>query len=124
MKGFFRKKHKPEIRVITYDISSLGKEYSIQLWLDGKQMGTAQIKNQSDVAYFHSFMLNEGVRGKGLGKFMLEKTIELLRGDSAFTNITLNVKPDNKNAIKLYEKLGFTVVGSEKTMFYMQKCLW
>ena len=41
-------------------------------------------------------------RGKGLGKKLVEKTIEIANG-----NIALHVEPDNP-AKKLYEKLGFS----------------
>ncbi len=41
-------------------------------------------------------------RGKGIGKLMMEKAIELTDGD-----IALHVDRDNP-AIKLYERLGFT----------------
>lgn len=41
-------------------------------------------------------------RGKGIGKALMEKAIELADGD-----IALHVEPDNP-AKKLYEKIGFT----------------
>ena len=41
-------------------------------------------------------------RGKGIGKFLMQKTIEMTDGD-----IALHVEPDNP-AIFLYEKVGFT----------------
>lgn len=46
--------------------------------------------------------VNKNFRGQGIGKQLMQKAIELTKGD-----IALHVEPDNP-AKKLYEKLGFT----------------
>lgn len=46
--------------------------------------------------------VHEKARGKGIGKQLMQKAIELAEGD-----IALHVEPNNP-AIKLYESLGFT----------------
>lgn len=46
--------------------------------------------------------VHEKTRGKGIGKALMEKAIDLAEGD-----IALHVEPDNP-AKRLYEKLGFT----------------
>lgn len=46
--------------------------------------------------------VHEKTRGKGIGKALMEKAIDLAEGD-----IALHVEPDNP-AKKLYENLGFT----------------
>jgi ribosomal protein S18 acetylase RimI-like enzyme len=46
--------------------------------------------------------VHENARGKGIGKQLMQKAIELAEGD-----IALHVEPNNP-AIKLYESLGFT----------------
>jgi len=46
--------------------------------------------------------VNSNQRGKGIGKTLMEKAINLAKG-----NIALHVEPDNP-AKHLYEKLGFT----------------
>jgi GNAT superfamily N-acetyltransferase len=45
---------------------------------------------------------NKDYRGKGIGKMMMNKAIEIAEG-----NIALHVEPDNP-AKSLYEKIGFT----------------
>ncbi|MBC7419021.1 MAG: GNAT family N-acetyltransferase [Pedobacter sp.] len=46
--------------------------------------------------------VHENMRGKGLGKSLMEKTIETAKGD-----VALHVEADNP-AKKLYERLGFS----------------
>lgn len=44
----------------------------------------------------------QGTKGRGIGTELLEKVIELTRGD-----LSLHVEVDNQRAIKLYQKMGF-----------------
>ncbi|MEX2484149.1 MAG: GNAT family N-acetyltransferase [Brumimicrobium sp.] len=46
--------------------------------------------------------VNREMRGKGLGKKLMDKAVELAKGD-----VALHVEADNP-AVKLYEKVGFT----------------
>ncbi len=49
---------------------------------------------------------------KGVGRHMLEHTINYARITAEIKNIYLEVRADNLNAIKLYESLGFKKVGT------------
>jgi len=50
-------------------------------------------------------------RGKGLGKLLLQKTIEHARTINHLEKVELDVFESNKAAIALYTKMGFTVEG-------------
>jgi ribosomal-protein-alanine N-acetyltransferase len=53
--------------------------------------------------------VSEHFKGKGFGNIMLDKLIRTAR-DNNFEEIFLTVDFDNKPAIRLYEKFGFTVM--------------
>ncbi len=53
----------------------------------------------------------------GVGTSILKEVIEFARNTNIITVIHLGVRADNKNAIKLYEKLGFEKIGLYKNFF-------
>lgn len=61
--------------------------------------------------------MNQAVRAQGLGKRMMEHSIEWLKTNSPIEYIDLYVFSHNHAAIKLYTKLGFSHVGVNKDMF-------
>lgn len=76
-------------------------------YLDNKIVGAVVINQTGMKDYIPENILvyiaiHPDKRGKGLGKKLVEKTIEIADG-----NIALHVEPDNP-AKKLYEKLGFS----------------
>ena len=75
-------------------------------YLDNKIVGAVVINQTGMKDYIPENILvyiaiDPNYRGKGLGKKLVEETIEITEG-----NIALHVEPDNP-ARKLYEKLGF-----------------
>ncbi|WP_162418904.1 GNAT family N-acetyltransferase [Cyclobacterium roseum] len=74
---------------------------------DGKIVGTAVLNRTGMAGYIPENILvyiavDASQRGKGLGKKLMKKAIDMAEGD-----IALHVEPDNPARI-LYEKLGFT----------------
>lgn len=74
---------------------------------DGKIVGITILNNTGMKGYIPENILvyiavDNSQRGKGYGKKIMQKAIEVTDG-----NIALHVEPDNP-AKKLYEKLGFT----------------
>lgn len=57
----------------------------------------------------------KSVRGQGVGKRMMEKTIEWLR-DSGVQLATLEAVSENKAAIELYRKIGYEIVDEVEFM--------
>jgi GNAT superfamily N-acetyltransferase len=75
--------------------------------IDGKIVGTVVINRTGMEGYIPENILvyiavDGSQRGKGIGKTLMQKAIDLAQGD-----IALHVEPDNP-ARHLYEKLGFT----------------
>jgi len=92
-----------------------GTMVKILLFVDGKIAGTADvslgIRTQSHVGGL-GLSLDSDVRGKGLGRLLLETTIqEATKELKGLRMIELSVFANNEIAIKLYESCGFKEVG-------------
>ena len=68
-------------------------------------------------AYRHvvdfSIYVERAYRGKGIGKVMLTRLIELAR-EHGFHKMVLSAFPDNSGGMALYERMGFRTVGVYK----------
>ena len=53
---------------------------------------------------------------KGIGSELLKTTIEYAKNEMKLEVLTLDVRCDNTNAIKLYEKFGFKITGTLPAM--------
>jgi phosphinothricin acetyltransferase len=60
-----------------------------------------------------SIYVERGDRGKGVGKVMLARLIELAR-EQRFHKMVLSAFPDNAGGMALYERMGFRTVGIYK----------
>ncbi len=68
----------------------------------------------------HDIIIKDEYRGKGLGRKLLEKCIEISQ-ERGYCKITLEVRDDNHNAKYLYQSLGFKE--SEPIMHFWTKTL-
>ncbi|WP_194852289.1 GNAT family N-acetyltransferase [Nonlabens antarcticus] len=88
-----------------FDISS---DYFIVAREDEKVLGYAI--GGINVSQKHGWLLSIGVqndaRGKGLGKLLTERLVQLLQAHDCSV-ISLTVYPDNPHAMKIYTDLGF-----------------
>lgn len=57
-----------------------------------------------------SIAVRKNFRGQGLGRELLNQAIQLLIGEGK-SLVRLEVRPDNQAAIRLYESLGFRMIG-------------
>lgn len=104
------------------------KESLLKLWLadymdtfvavddNGKIVGTYFIKaNQIDLGSHIAncgYMVNPKSQGKGIGKLLCEHSIEFAK-QKGFLGIQFNiVVSTNTNAINLWKKLGFEIIGT------------
>lgn len=101
----------PLERMETFVRENIAADQSQFVALDGETVvGWADIILARAHAMTHCGYLGMGVaagyRGKGIGRRLLEAAIAKARANGA-TRIVLEVRIDNTNAIRLYEKLGF-----------------
>ena len=84
-------------------------EYRCAIIADNCYVGNIYLTNIDDEkAEYHIFIGDKSYWGKGVAK---KASIEIIRYGFEYLNlkkIVLEVRQQNKNAIRLYEKLGFT----------------
>ena len=82
-----------------------------------------QVMYKSESVNFHSgakinaIAVLPDMRGKNLGKKLLEETITALQKNTNIKNIYLDVVKNNIVAINLYKKIGFEKIGELKSIF-------
>ncbi len=69
-----------------------------------------------DEAHLSNIAIDPIFRRRGIGKFLLEKVIESVKKMGA-KFLTLEVRVSNTNAITLYTKMNFKVVGIRKNYY-------
>lgn len=70
-------------------------------------------KKLKHVAYISQFYISKEYRGRGIGKKLLEKAINIIK-EKNIRVIRIGVYEKQESAIKLYRKLGFTIIGTYK----------
>jgi ribosomal protein S18 acetylase RimI-like enzyme len=74
--------------------------------------GRAELSDGFSRAYVYAFRVKPSYRGQGVGtQIMATIETDLLR--RGYQSVTLNVARDNAGARRLYERLGYQVVGSD-----------
>jgi ribosomal protein S18 acetylase RimI-like enzyme len=68
------------------------------------------IKDLSDRANIINFLINPSHQKKGYGTLLLQKTINKIKDLPDIEKVVLNVQISNKNAIHLYQKIGFKIL--------------
>lgn len=80
-------------------------------------VGFAGIWKSVDDVHITNIVVNKKFRKQNIGSLMLSKLIELAKLEPNISSITLEVNSNNIDAIKLYEKFGFKVVGLRKKYY-------
>ena len=81
-----------------------------------KVLGYIGSNNICNEVYITNVAVNENCRGKGYGKILVNHLIKQSELENAFF-ITLEVRKSNENAIVLYEKCGFKLIGERKNFY-------
>jgi ribosomal protein S18 acetylase RimI-like enzyme len=80
--------------------------------IGGKVVGyalTARHANDGQTAELYSLVVSSRHRRKGIGRSLVEASIDWAARQSCAT-LKLTVEPDNKAAVKLYERVGYTQI--------------
>ncbi len=81
-----------------------------------KLLGYIGANNICNEVYITNVAVNGVCRGKGYGKILVNHLVKQSEAERAFF-ITLEVRKSNENAIKLYEKCGFKLIGERKNFY-------
>lgn len=79
--------------------------------------GRTELADGSTRAYIYGFRIKPDYRQQGLGRRMLHVAERDLT-ERNFQRVTLNVGQDNPHARRLYERLGYRVVGTDPGKWY------
>ena len=108
------------------EIENLGEEASVNQWVipviiryglvtiaekhpEGEIAGVCQVfrsYRKPSRAFIHSFYIRPHLRGRHIGKILLEEVLKRIRSDD-FEIIQLTVDPENIAAVTLYDSVGF-----------------
>jgi len=89
-----------------------GRVYAIED--DGTIVGLALVREftEEPLGYdLQQFMIDERFQGRGRGSEALELILDELRREAHYDHVEVCVKKDDAEAIRLYEKYGFTDSG-------------
>lgn len=90
---------------------------------DGRPAGAFGLKNvEGDSGEYWGYIGEPDLRGMGIGTWMLTTALDAAR-QMGLSRVTLRVGTDNEPALRLYEKMGFTVVGAEGELLLMERHL-
>jgi len=97
-------------------LNYLASQYSLEIAFEDE--------TQSGEFYIDALSVSPSARGKGVGRKLLNAMIELAKINH-YPTIGLLVNLDNDRAYKLYENMGFKVVGTKSLLgdpyYHMQK---
>lgn len=87
----------------------------------GRPAGAFGLKNvEGDSAEYWGYVGEPDLRGVGIGTWMLTTALDTAR-QMGLSRVTLRVGSENMPALRLYEKLGFTVTGAQDDLVLMER---
>ncbi len=96
---------------------SLAFGHSCWVMMDGAELvGYALMYLVLDEAHLLNFSVAKPHQGRGLGRMLLAHMIAKAKSYGA-NNMFLEVRPSNKNAIALYEKVGFNEMAVRRNYY-------
>lgn len=89
--------------------------YLIGLWNDKQLIGTCVYSVVMDEAEILQIVIDKSFQGNGYGYLLLKHVCDILAPTAS--QLFLEVRVGNTNAINLYHKLGFNIVGKRKNYY-------
>jgi ribosomal protein S18 acetylase RimI-like enzyme len=77
---------------------------------EGKAVARAGVLAVGEIGRIESVFVGAAHRRRGIGRTMMGRAMEIC-ARSLFKHVMLSVRPDNREAIALYEQLGFRKIG-------------
>ncbi|MCA1057038.1 GNAT family N-acetyltransferase [Rossellomorea aquimaris] len=105
--------HHKEEMIRAYEHSRNFGAYFLAARTDGKLAGWVQVDKSGDwvtgkeIGWINDVYVKKGFRGNGYATVLLKQAIDELK-EAGYDEVRLNVYSSNEQAIKLYEKLGFS----------------
>lgn len=105
------------------DISDLeiyiehNREYSFLALFDKKVIGTILAGHDYRRGYIYHFVVDENYRNQGIGKILLEKSLEQLK-DKGINKCHIAVYKNNHQAKNIWQKVGFLLRDDLDMMSY------
>lgn len=98
-------------------------EYAFNIQLkNGELVGICNIEVQPTArnSMLSIYIGEESARDKGIGTEVIKMLVKYCFEELNLHNVVLKVKADNARAIKVYEKCGFKICGTEKDKAFYQ----
>lgn len=93
-------------------IAQLSSKVIGQVMVQLNTYGKKELADGKIRAYVHSFRVRQDYRGAGLGTLLMN-TVEADLARRGYKEITLNVSRQNETALKLYQNLGYKIIGED-----------
>ncbi len=102
-------KHRGDTPEIIENTLNAGGHLIVMTGENGEIAGTSWMTNDLRRTYLHHFGITKSLRGKGLSKILLEKSLRLAVKDGL--QVKIEVHRENLIALNLYKKAGFKYLG-------------
>jgi ribosomal protein S18 acetylase RimI-like enzyme len=90
---------------------------------DGQFLGTVSLVRETFLkmkhkAYIYGVYVDAHARGRGIGRLLMQRTIDHARQLQGLRQLVLSVMTTNMAALNLYQSLGFTIYGTEPAALF------
>jgi ribosomal protein S18 acetylase RimI-like enzyme len=117
----------PELQVYVSEFGSQKDDHCFVAEADGKVVGAVWVRIMDDYGHIDdetpslAISLYREYRGLGIGTDMMQKMLIWLKGNG-YKQVSLSVEKANY-AVKIYQRLGFTIASENETDYAMTNCL-
>ncbi|WAC75623.1 GNAT family protein [Roseateles sp. SL47] len=90
--------------------------FTLGAWVDGELVGALTCEHESRLKVQHvthlvGMMVADAHQGRGVGRELLGRALDMLRREPLLETVTLSVSAGNTPAMALYRRFGFTRYG-------------